>query len=176
MSSVLACWLPTGWRDSAGRWPRLQRHCSGDGANGRHATHSSIRLAPPLGDVLEAEGLVLEPIGAVLALLLLELVLGDLHGWRAWCSVCCLAGRWCPDRRQRGMGVVGIAAAFEPDQATGLPLQLSLGMLFLMYGFRMASSESGLPASVAAGIGGATACSRLRLDDLIQQLAQRPSQ
>ena len=41
-----------------------------------------IRLAHPLGDVLEAEGLVLEPIGAVLALLLLELALGDLHGWR----------------------------------------------------------------------------------------------
>ena len=41
-----------------------------------------IRLAPPLGDVLEAEGLVLEPVGAVLALLLLELLLGDLYGWR----------------------------------------------------------------------------------------------
>lgn len=41
-----------------------------------------IRLASPLGDVLEAEGLVLEPVGAVLALLLLELLLGDLHGWR----------------------------------------------------------------------------------------------
>ena len=34
-----------------------------------------IRLAAPLGDVLEAEGLLLEPIGAVLALLLLELEL-----------------------------------------------------------------------------------------------------
>ena len=41
-----------------------------------------MRLASPLGVILEAEGLVLEPIGAVLALLLLELVLGDLHGWR----------------------------------------------------------------------------------------------
>lgn len=41
-----------------------------------------IRLASPLGDVLEAEGLVLEPIGAVLALLLLELLVGDLHGLR----------------------------------------------------------------------------------------------
>ena len=41
-----------------------------------------IRLAPPLGDVLEAEGLVLEPVGAVLALLLLELLVGDLHGWK----------------------------------------------------------------------------------------------
>ena len=36
-----------------------------------------IRLAHPLGDVLEAEGLLLEPIGAVLALLLLELAAGQ---------------------------------------------------------------------------------------------------
>ncbi len=36
--------------------------------------------------MLEGEGLVLEPIGAVLALLLLELVLGDLQGWRAVAS------------------------------------------------------------------------------------------
>ena len=41
-----------------------------------------IRLASPLGDVLEAEGLVLEPVGAVLALLLLEQLLGDLYGWK----------------------------------------------------------------------------------------------
>ena len=41
-----------------------------------------IRLREPLGQVLEGEGLVLEPIGAVLALLLLELVLGNLQGWR----------------------------------------------------------------------------------------------
>ena len=41
-----------------------------------------IRLSSPLSDVLEAEGLILEPIGAVLALLLLELLVGDLHGWR----------------------------------------------------------------------------------------------
>ena len=34
-----------------------------------------IRLAAPLGDVLEAEGLALEPVGAVLALLLLELLI-----------------------------------------------------------------------------------------------------
>ena len=39
-----------------------------------------IKLVSPLSEVLKAEGLVLEPIGAVLALLLLELILGDLHG------------------------------------------------------------------------------------------------
>ena len=39
-----------------------------------------IKLGSPLSDVLKAEGLVLEPVGAVLALLLLEFLLGDLHG------------------------------------------------------------------------------------------------
>ncbi len=39
-----------------------------------------IKLASPLSEVLKAEGLLLEPIGAVLALLLLELTLGDLRG------------------------------------------------------------------------------------------------
>jgi len=56
-----------------------------------------MRLAPPLGEVLEGEGLVLEPFAAVLALLLLELVLGwsgrleatryrpgDSPRWRWW--------------------------------------------------------------------------------------------
>ena len=41
----------------------------------------------------------------------------------------------------------------EPSQASGLPLQLSLGMLFLMYGVSDSLlPESALPASVAAGI------------------------
>ena len=39
-----------------------------------------IKLASPLSEVLKAEGLLLEPMGAVLALLLLELTLGDLRG------------------------------------------------------------------------------------------------
>jgi NhaP-type Na+/H+ or K+/H+ antiporter len=41
-----------------------------------------MKLLPPLGELLEGEGLVLEPIGAVLALMLLELVLGDLQSWQ----------------------------------------------------------------------------------------------
>ena len=63
----------------------------------------------------------------------------------------------------------------NPDQATGLPLQLSLGMLFLMYGVcEWLLPESGLPASVAAGVVVARRpCSQAEeLDDLIQQLAQ----
>ena len=53
-----------------------------------------IRLASPLGDVLEAEGLVLEPVGAVLALLLLELLLGDLYGWKGLAIWSAVAARW----------------------------------------------------------------------------------
>ena len=45
-----------------------------------------MRLSPFLARVLEAEGLILEPVSAVLALLLLQLALGDLGGWQdvAW--------------------------------------------------------------------------------------------
>ena len=39
-----------------------------------------MNLVPRLGQVLEAEGLILEPVGAVLALLLLQLALGSLGG------------------------------------------------------------------------------------------------
>jgi NhaP-type Na+/H+ or K+/H+ antiporter len=45
-----------------------------------------MRLSPFLAMVLEAEGLILEPVSAVLALLLLQLALGDLASWQdvAW--------------------------------------------------------------------------------------------
>ena len=135
-----------------------------------------MRLAPPLGDVLEAEGLVLEPIGAVLALLLLELVLGNLHGWRE-VALGLLS--------QLGGGVlIGVSVGWllsevlsrlQPDQASGLPLQLSLGMLFLMYGVsEWLLPESALPASVAAGlvVGRRPAAYTADLDVLIQELAQ----
>lgn len=135
-----------------------------------------IRLASPLGDILEAEGLVLEPIGAVLALLLLELVLGDLHGWRELVVGLLL--------RLGGGVLIGAGVGWvlsemlrrlKPDQATGLPLQLTLGMLFLMYGVsEWLLPESALPASVAAGIvvGRRPATNIADLEALIQQLAQ----
>jgi len=135
-----------------------------------------MRLASPLGDILEAEGLVLEPIGAVLALLLLELVLGDLHGWRELVVGLLL--------RLGGGVLVGAGVGWllsemlrrlKPDQASGLPLQLTLGMLFLMYGVsEWLLPESALPASVAAGIvvGRRPATNTADLDVLIQELAQ----
>ena len=135
-----------------------------------------MRLASPLGDILEAEGLVLEPIGAVLALLLLELVLGDLHGWRELVLGLLL--------RLGGGVLIGAGVGWllsemlrrlKPDQASGLPLQLTLGMLFLMYGVsEWLLPESALPASVAAGIvvGRRPATNTADLDVLIQELAQ----
>ncbi len=135
-----------------------------------------MRLASPLGDILEAEGLVLEPIGAVLALLLLQLVLGDLHGWRELVVGLLL--------RLGGGVLIGAGVGWllsemlrrlKPDQASGLPLQLTLGMLFLMYGVsEWLLPESALPASVAAGIvvGRRPATNTADLDVLIQELAQ----
>ena len=135
-----------------------------------------IRLASPLGDVLEAEGLLLEPVGAVLALLLLELLLGDLHGWRE--LILGLLARLG--------GGIGIGLLFgwllseclrrlNPDPSLGIRLQLTLGFLFLLYGTcEWLLPESGLPASVAAGIvvGRRPATQANELDQLIKELAQ----
>jgi NhaP-type Na+/H+ or K+/H+ antiporter len=135
-----------------------------------------IRLAPPLGEVLEGEGLILEPIGAVLALLLLELALGDLHGWRELAL----------GLLQRLGGGVAIGALCGwllaealrriPAQSAGaLRLQLTLGTLFLMFsGCELLLPESGLPAAVAAGVvvGRRPDIDAAELDELIRQLAQ----
>ena len=135
-----------------------------------------IRLAPPLGEVLEGEGLILEPIGAVLALLLLELALGDLHGWRELAL----------GLLQRLGGGVAIGALcgwllaealrrIPAQQAGALRLQLTLGTLFLMFsGCELLLPESGLPAAVAAGVvvGRRPDTDAAELDELIRQLAQ----
>ncbi len=135
-----------------------------------------IRLASPLGDVLEAEGLVLEPVGAVLALLLLELLLGDLHGWRE-VAFGLLA-------RLGGGVLMGSVAGWllsealrrvKPDRSVGLRLQITLGVLFLLYGVcEWLLPESGLPASVAAGVvvGRRPATEANQLDLLIRELAR----
>jgi len=135
-----------------------------------------IRLSSPLGEVLDGEGLVLEPIGAVLALLLLELALGDLHGWRELAL----------GLLQRLGGGVAIGAVCGwllaealrriPAQPAGaLRLQLTVGTLFLMFsGCELLLPESGLPAAVAAGVvvGRRPDTDAAELDALIRQLAQ----
>ena len=135
-----------------------------------------IRLAPPLGEVLEAEGLVLEPIGAVLALLLLELVLGNLHGWReVMLGLLYRLGGGVLIGASVGWLLSELLRRLKPDQLKGLPLQLSLGLLFLMYGVsEWLLPESALPASVAAGIvvGRRPGPHTADLDGLIQELAQ----
>ena len=135
-----------------------------------------IRLASPLSDVLEAEGLVLEPIGAVLALLLLELVVGDLHGWRELAI-----GLFS---RLGGGVLIGLLAGWflseclrrlRTDPLLGIRLQLTLGVLFLLYGVcEWLLPESGLPASVAAGfvVGQRPSTQANELDELIRELAQ----
>ncbi|CAK6687093.1 cation:proton antiporter [Synechococcus sp. CBW1107] len=135
-----------------------------------------MRLAPPLGDVLEGEGLVLEPVGAVLALLLLELVLTDRYDWQDLAL----------ELLQRlGFGVaVGALSGFllavllrrlPVDPESGLRLQLTLGVMFLMFtGCEVVMPESGLPAAVMAGVllGRFADTDAAMLDDLIRQLAQ----
>ena len=135
-----------------------------------------IRLAAPLGDVLEAEGLLLEPIGAVLALLLLELVLGNLHGWREL-AIGLLSRLGGGVLIGAGVGwlLSEVLRRLKPEQSSGLPLQLSLGMLFLMYGVsEWLLPESALPASVAAGIvvGRRPGFYTGEFERLIQELAQ----
>jgi NhaP-type Na+/H+ or K+/H+ antiporter len=135
-----------------------------------------IRLRSPLGEVLEGEGLVLEPIGAVLALLLLELLLGELHGWRAVATALLL--------RLGGGVAIGVACGWLLAEvlrripavpASALRLQLTLGSLFLMFsGCELLLPESGLPAAVAAGVvvGRRPDTDAIELDALIRQLAQ----
>ena len=135
-----------------------------------------IRLASPLSDVLEAEGLILEPIGAVLALLLLELVVGDLHGWKEL-----LFGLLS---RLGGGVLMGAIAGLllseglkrlRTEPYIGIRLQLTLGVIFLLYGVcEWLLPESGLPASVAAGfiVGQRPSTQANELDELIRELAQ----
>ena len=136
-----------------------------------------MRLRPPLGELLEAEGLVLEPIGAVLALMLLELVLGDLQSWQGVAQGLVL-------RLGFGLLVGALSGLFLSEilrrlpnetDVLGLRLQLSLGVLLLMFTSCEAFlPESGLPAAVAAGVvvGRRPSTAPEQLDGLIRQLAQ----
>jgi len=135
-----------------------------------------IKLASPLSEVLKAEGLLLEPIGAVLALLLLELTLGDLHG---------INDVFIALMQRLGGGVlIGLSAGWllseilkkiKNEASFGIELQVTLGFIFLVYGVcEYFLPESGLPASVAAGfiVGKREVIDKERLDNLIGELAQ----
>lgn len=142
-------------------------------------------LSPFLARVLEAEGLILEPVSAVLALLLLQLALGDLGSWQdvVWrlllrlgvgVALGGLAGFALALVLER-LHTAGQAAAGAPDPASAaLSLQLTLGTLFLLFsGCDALLPEAGLPAAVAAGVvvGLRLQTAAGSLDVLIAQLA-----
>ena len=135
-----------------------------------------IKLISPLSEVLKAEGLVLEPIGAVLALLLLELILGDLHGIKeVFIALMQRFGGGVLIGIRSGWLLSEILKKIKNDASFGIELQVTLGFIFLVYGIcEYILPESGLPASVAAGfiVGKREIIDKERLDNLIGELAQ----
>jgi len=136
-----------------------------------------MRLPPFLSQVLEAEGLLLEPFSAVLALLLLQSAIGDVASWQELAQRLAL--------RFGGGVAAGALAGWllaewlrrtpSDETSSGLELQLSLGMLFLLFsGCEALLPQSGLPAAVSAGVvvGLRLEAGASQLDSLIRQLAQ----
>lgn len=135
-----------------------------------------MRLSPALAQVLEAEGLILEPAGAVLALLLLQLALGDLGSWQDVAPLLLLRlGGGALIGALGGLLLVEVLRRLPRGAGDALRLQLTLGMLFLLVsGAQALLPEAGLPAAVAAGVvvGLRLDEQASQLDDLIAQLAQ----
>jgi len=135
-----------------------------------------IKLASPLSEVLKAEGLLLEPIGAVLALLLLELTLGDLRGIKdVFIALMQRLGGGVLIGLSSGWLLSEILKKIKNEASFGIELQVTLGFIFLVYGIcEYFLPESGLPASVAAGfiVGKREIIDKDRLDNLIGELAQ----
>ena len=116
-----------------------------------------MRLQEPLGEVLEGEGLVLEPIGAVLAVMLLELVLGDRTGWQGVAAGLLLRlGFGVAMGLLSGLLLSELLRRLPADSGVlGLRVQLTLGILFLMYGGCDAQlSGIGIPRCGCRGGGG----------------------
>ncbi|KEF42303.1 MAG: sodium:proton antiporter [Cyanobium sp. CACIAM 14] len=146
-----------------------------------------LRLAPKLAQLLEAEGLLLEPVSAVLGLVLLQLTLGDLGGWQEAASRLLLRlgggvglGLLAGLVLSEALGQLGTVVAAKSGagpasaEASGLELQLTLGVLFLLFsGCEALLPESGLPAAVSAGVvvGVRLDAAASQLDELIRQLA-----
>ena len=135
-----------------------------------------IRLASPLSEVLKAEGLLLEPIGAVLALLLLELTLGDLRGINdVFIALMQRLGGGILIGLCSGWILSEILKKIKNADSFGTELQVTLGFIFLVYGIcEYFLPESGLPASVASGfiVGKREIIDKEKLDNLIGELAQ----
>jgi NhaP-type Na+/H+ or K+/H+ antiporter len=135
--------------------------------------------------VLEGEGLILEPVGAVLALLLLQLALGNLIGWQEVAVRLVLRlGGGALLGALAGLLLSEVLRRITPDGTTlpveqeadvsALQLQLTLGVLFLLFsGCDRLLPESGLPAAVVAGVvvGLRLDAQATLLDEYIRQLA-----
>jgi NhaP-type Na+/H+ or K+/H+ antiporter len=144
-----------------------------------------LHLAPKLGQLLEAEGLILEPVSAVLGLVLVQVILGDLGSWQEVASRLLLrlgggvvlgglAGLLLSEVLRRLAAVAASRGGAGPAEPGGLELQLTLGALFLMFsGCEALLPESGLPAAVSAGVvvGLRLDAAATQLDALIRQLA-----
>ncbi len=135
-----------------------------------------IHLSSPLSEVLKAEGLLLEPIGAVLALLLLEFILGDLHGIQeVFIALMQRLGGGVLIGLSSGWLLSEILKKIKNQTSFGTELQITLGFVFLVYGIcEYFLPESGLPASVASGfiVGKREIIDKEKLDNLIGELAQ----
>lgn len=145
-----------------------------------------MRLPPFLAQVLEAEGLILEPFAAVLALLLLQLALGDFSSWRELAprlalrfgggiGAGALTGWLLAELLLRTARPTAPSGDASEETISGLQLQLTLGVLFLLFsGCEALLPESGLPAAVSAGVvvGLRLEAGATPLDGLIRQLAQ----
>ncbi len=135
-----------------------------------------IKLSSPLSEVLKAEGLLLEPIGAVLALLLLEFILGDLHGIQeVFIALMQRLGGGILIGLSSGWLLSEILKKIKNEASFGIELQVTLGFIFLVYGIcEYFLPESGLPASVASGfiVGKREIIDKEKLDNLIGELAQ----
>ncbi|MEB3194266.1 MAG: cation:proton antiporter [Cyanobacteriota bacterium] len=113
-----------------------------------------MRLEANSARILVAEGLILEPLAAVLALVLLELALGTSGNWQE-------AAQRLLVRLGGGVVLGGTVGALLSELLRrlgeradpALQLQLCVGLLFLLFGGAEAVlPESGLPAAVAAGV------------------------
>jgi NhaP-type Na+/H+ or K+/H+ antiporter len=134
-----------------------------------------MRLVPGLAQVLEAEGLILEPAAAVLALLLLQLALGDVPAWQEVAGLLLLRLGGGALLGAVAGGLLGLLLERLPADADGLRLQLSLGFLFLLVaGTQTLLPEAGFPAAVMAGVAVGVRLDQqaTQLDELIFQLAQ----
>ena len=108
--------------------------------------------------------------------MLLELILGDLRGIKeVFIALMQRLGGGVLIGISSGWLLSEILKKIKNETSFGIELQVTLGVIFLVYGIcEYILPESGLPASVAAGfiVGKREIIDKERLDNLIGELAQ----